>query len=837
MAFKGSTLLPLVAVLILCYATQAHAFGAGNIASTSKIEGSNWRHGDIEDTLLTLLTARAMGGRKFSKLDVKRVYFGNWLRDYSQAVDVGTVKYVSAEAIRLLLWILGFMSFGFGTGEFEVTSKRLGCYRPEEHIDNPKDYAENEDATQYDERLRGPVDEEAELSVDERTGMKRYIASEDAGITTSAGLVRKLFGRSIELGRRYKDSGDERDFYEALRLMGTACHCLEDYSAHSNYTELALIELGERGVFPHVGRNTRMELPGVEHEVYPIVTGTFGGVDFLHSVMGEFSDKATQSELQELEGTLQQSQQADTSMLGEILDKLPSGLLGGDDKKHQADELQAHAQSAQMQNMTITPKEPEAFTEQMEEISKQIYPILEFHDGIMKSITEAIDKVPVLPDLIEELQNQVSLFVFSLLAPFVMPIIKQVQEELRTGSSEVIQSSKEKQLIVFHDDDSSDPTHSMLSKDHFSNVLNEPAGKVASKVIEWVVPQIVQAWDDEDIEIPRTLDRIVTGVLHHPAQRAYGRDGAREGRNLMFEVVERWWTEELSDDARDELREQLSREGVREGKNHKEGVEDSGHGCGKPLGLPSSIVGGLAGNFLGGLGGGGGGGGDGDDRRRRSDSHDDEEVDRTRYERPQRYDDGSYGTRVTETAHRYGGGRRRSDEDEQYEQSQYERREYPSGGAREDFARYEQYGRDAQGGGYGFEDSREERPLYGGGYEERRERRFEEPGGYERRVYEDREREGGYGGRVRRASGGYEEGFRGEEAEFGGGGGYGGGGYGNGGGYASRGGYGQPPVEDEYERRNDDYERRYGGSGGGYGGGGDGGYGGGYGGGYEERRW
>src|ERR1700753_1638751 len=54
------------------------------------------------------------------------VYFGNWLRDYSQAVDVGTVKYVSAEAIRLLLWILGFMSFGYGTGEFEVTRDRLG---------------------------------------------------------------------------------------------------------------------------------------------------------------------------------------------------------------------------------------------------------------------------------------------------------------------------------------------------------------------------------------------------------------------------------------------------------------------------------------------------------------------------------------------------------------------------------------------------------------------------------------------------------------------------------------------------------------------------------------
>ena len=98
-------------------------------ASIARIEGTNWRHGDIEDTLLNIFMSRAAGGRKFGKLDVKRVYFGNWLRDYSQAVDVGTVKYVSAEAIRIILWVLGFMSFGYGTKEFEVTMDRLGCYR------------------------------------------------------------------------------------------------------------------------------------------------------------------------------------------------------------------------------------------------------------------------------------------------------------------------------------------------------------------------------------------------------------------------------------------------------------------------------------------------------------------------------------------------------------------------------------------------------------------------------------------------------------------------------------------------------------------------------------
>lgn len=171
--------------------------------------------------------ARVAGGKKFDKLMVSRVYFGNWLRDYSQAIDVGTVKSVSAEAIRLLLCILGFLTFGYGSGEFEVTADRLGCYRPEDHIDNPKNYADNLDATQYDRRLRGPVDESVELAIDEETGMKNYIANENAGIMTSATHVRRLFSKCIQLGRSYGQSNNKKELYEALRLLGTGLHCLE----------------------------------------------------------------------------------------------------------------------------------------------------------------------------------------------------------------------------------------------------------------------------------------------------------------------------------------------------------------------------------------------------------------------------------------------------------------------------------------------------------------------------------------------------------------------------------------------------------------------------------
>lgn len=208
------------------------------------------------------------------------------------------------------------------------------------------------------------------------------------------------------MGRRYARSNDKADLYEALRLLGTGCHCLEDYSAHSNYTELALIELGERSIFPHVGRRTQMGLPGVRQPVFPLITGTFGGVDFLHSVMGEFSDKATQSEIQELEGTMQNSGQADTSMLQDLLNQVPSGLFGDKDEAGKVDELQANATAAQMQNSHISPREPEAWAEQLDQIQKQIYPIIEWHDELMQSISEAIENIPILPTLLDQLTGK-----------------------------------------------------------------------------------------------------------------------------------------------------------------------------------------------------------------------------------------------------------------------------------------------------------------------------------------------------------------------------------------------------------------------------------------------
>lgn len=742
-------------LLLFAFVRPAHAFGAGNIASISKVEGENWRHGDIEDVLLTIVMARAAGGRKFDKMNVSRVYFGNWLRDYSQAIDVGTVKSVSAEAIRLLLSVLGFLTFGYGSREFEVTADRLGCYRPEDHIDNPKNYADNIDARQYDSRLRAPVDERTELGIDSETGLKNYIASERMNIMTSAKHVRNLFGRCIELGRSYNRSKRKEDLHEALRLLGTGLHCLEDYFAHSNYTELALIELGERDIFPHVGRDVRLNIPGARQQVYPVVTGTFGGVDFLHSVTGEVSDKLTQNEIQELEGTLQQSKKNDNSVLKNLLDKIPDGIFGGDNKKQKLDQIQQDAATSQLQQMSVSPRDPEEFTKYVGDVFKQIMPAIQYHDELLQGISEALDRIPILPKIIEQLEEQLFMFVFGIIAPFILPVIQQIKNELMTGSSEIIESSKAEQHVVFEDDRSSDPTHSMLSKDHFTNILNEIAGRTASKVVAWVVPQLMEAWDDESIDVNRTLNRIIYGVLHHPAQREMGEDGARDGRRLIFRSVEQWW-QEMDRGQQDEYRRKLSRRGVEHGENHKEGVHDSGHGCGKKLGMHKNfggsggagsmedrIAGAAAGAILGGVSSGlssvvqsqtgyqmptykqqessgdgsfgsllsgaassllSGGGFSSQNTESFSDSR--------------RNDDGGY----TQTTTQYG----RDDEGGRYGQAEYKQTQYGDGGRRSEYSRYEQ-DEDNQGrtSGYGYQETTETRPSHGGGYEERTESRWE----------------------------------------------------------------------------------------------------------------
>lgn len=62
-------------------------------------------------------------------------------------------------------------------------------------------------------------------------------------------------------------------------------HTLEDFPAHSNFCELALASMGHPDIFVHVGDQVRIQAQNGKH-VAPLVTGTFGSSDFIHSLLG-----------------------------------------------------------------------------------------------------------------------------------------------------------------------------------------------------------------------------------------------------------------------------------------------------------------------------------------------------------------------------------------------------------------------------------------------------------------------------------------------------------------------------------------------------------------------
>ncbi|KAH8106508.1 Het-C-domain-containing protein [Phellopilus nigrolimitatus] len=572
-------LLILLVILVVCLpGNGVYAFGAGNIPSFAYMEGRAFRHGDIEDTLAEIakkagggVMGAMLGKSKFGGLDIKRIYFGNWLRDYSQAVDIASLKKLQLQTIINLCMALGFLAHGYATHEFEVTEERLGVYLPTEHIDNPKGYGEGEDARKYHPKLRGPIDPR-ELEIDPRTGMKNYIANENGTWDTSKTLVRRTLERCIQFGRKHRSSGQKEDLYESYRLLGQALHTLEDFTAHSNFCELALLSMGHHNIFVHVGDRVRIQAPNGK-SVAPLVTGTFGSSDFIHSLLGEATDHISEASVSDLNRELEKANTRSrsgpggsdnsnfsTTVLRDLLAKVPFG----NDSNMSSAEMNREINS--IERIRAGPsaggKRPEDMSPQ--ELHAVLWQVLTFRDSIVKKIEKTIEKIPGLGPLIEKLMDSISVFVFTTLEPFLKPIMKTATAGLTSASGEVIDNHD--QYEVFNDPGASDPTHSFLSKDHFNLILNEPAGKIAKAVVSYAAKQIVRAWSDDSANVHHIAEDILQ-CMFHPDFHNPNSQIQREMLQHMREWVQGLGNKQHSILAR------LSKEAVRQHSNVRAGGE------------------------------------------------------------------------------------------------------------------------------------------------------------------------------------------------------------------------------------------------------------------------
>ncbi|ELU39862.1 heterokaryon incompatibility protein HET-C [Rhizoctonia solani AG-1 IA] len=518
----------LVVALLCVLVPNVAAFGAGDIPDyaylndkgafhcgmfgpiqLSKNVGSSGFGGGVAGILVGVAKAALRGGKgdRFTTMDVKRVYFGNWLRDYSQAMDIAGLSKLTAQTLVTVVSVLGFMV---------PSARTIPCATFDRYNNlplkySPKGYAEKEgDARQFHPKLRPPVDNR-ELEIDQNTGMKNYIATEGQSWDTSTAHIRRTLEACIERGRQ-ANGQENADMWEAFRLLGTALHTLEDLLAHSNWCELGLLKMGHSEVFCHVGDNGALfyniqklrlkynpvKVNSPNGPVPPLITGTFGSADFMHSMLGEATDEASVSDLSKKMSELKNQDQSESPIakLRAILGRIPSGGDQQQGAMEQGDQIRAKA-------FDFNPDDVAP-----EEVQQRLLEILKWHDQVMRDITK----------------------------PWLSPILQNATGALQEGSAAVIDSDD--QYEVFNNPDASDPSHSLLSKDHFGLILNEPAGKIAMIVVKHTVELVVEAWYDHNKDIGATIN---------------------QGQQTI---------------------QLLTKESVRDGKNKRIGSEESGAGGG-----------------------------------------------------------------------------------------------------------------------------------------------------------------------------------------------------------------------------------------------------------------
>ena len=463
MPAQGQLRLLAILLVAVCFlATPVHAFGAGWVSRGSGLKGINFRHGDIATAIYFLATAKP--------LLLRRIYFGNWMRDFSQILDAKAIALVPEPILRALVSVLSFVQFGYATREFEITDERLGKYRPEEHIDNPKGYSGG-----LFPGLRQDV-QPPELDIDPETGMKNYIANRQYSHFTPTSYE-YIYGQLEAAVACARDQDPEAYIY-----LGAAMHTLEDFLAHSNWVELCMQMIGRGAadtasispslpnVFAFVGDAVSVQTK--RGRAPPLVTGTFGALDLYQTLLGEIDDKTTALSVPGLQlrmpdggGPLKELAANLTGMLSVA----GASSFGKDISKITSSASSNHP--ADWAELTAAP----------ERLWEAIEPVFKLRDDIVKWIDEHL-KIKAVQDALAGISTALDKLVYWIVGIFLGPVLKDISAALQEQESQLLIQDEQARLatgeLSIFDDRSAatDPTHSQLCKDHYDNDLNELAG-------------------------------------------------------------------------------------------------------------------------------------------------------------------------------------------------------------------------------------------------------------------------------------------------------------------------------------------------------------------------
>lgn len=191
---------------------------------------------------------------------------------------------------------------------------------------------------------------------------------------------------------------------------------------------------------------------------------------------------------------------------------------------------------------------------------KMIEPVLYLHDKVSKYLQEdQEDAEDSTQDYSHgQLGDYTNQLVFKYLAVMLESSVKELRNAVKAARDRVDEEAAKSESAEVYQlgSSASDPSHSDLSKDHFSNVLNQPAGLVATVTTNWTTQQVVKCWDDPELDEKRCVDEILS-TLHHPA---FPKKNTAI-QQYMFGTVESWWNANPAEE-KERLRSKLTRESV-----------------------------------------------------------------------------------------------------------------------------------------------------------------------------------------------------------------------------------------------------------------------------------
>lgn len=272
--------------------TAGHA--TTGLAPIQRYQAGKVGHGGVEQ--------EAMQEAGFSAHEANQIYFGNWLRDFSQL----TPKLEKMPELKApMLEVLNVLSLGEFNREFNMD--QLGTYTATEHLDNPVGSGAIEDP----EIQKDPAKlEEAynKLSPSQRVMYdeveRRFQAQKDSKASKLPEYLQKGI---IRAKLKLEEAIREGRTPNGMLALGDALHAVEDYFSHSNFVSVAIAilqrekkappSLSEAKAKADVVANADTAMPDEKGNLQ-VVTGTYAtGADAQISILEAIKTALTSDEM------------------------------------------------------------------------------------------------------------------------------------------------------------------------------------------------------------------------------------------------------------------------------------------------------------------------------------------------------------------------------------------------------------------------------------------------------------------------------------------------------------------------------------------------------------